>query len=151
VLLTTHQQPTGYFTEPLTIDNSVPPHNHQRLQDLRDFLMLDKYRITVGMNANPHGEDCDGAALTSARYLWANVQFRPGSVDNNIPGRTLLAHEMLEVRFAEMGLAVNRILDMLPPDQREAALAIYVDAKEPTLESIARGVTRLMDELDRPR
>lgn len=115
---------------------------------VRDLLGLHDYEITLKKKRIERDSDdgdsntiTGGKAHIDSRYLHALITINSAVQDQAQIEQTII-HEMLEVALAEIGIFVERLLVRYTFDEteRDFLQALYTDAKERTIQRLARGL-----------
>lgn len=121
----------------VTTGEGVPDWVGQYAAELQALFNLQMYAVTITTAPNPHGINCGGAASTNVRYLHAEIELRPPLPDT-VRSREIVAHEMLEVLFARLGVTLIPYFEALGDEGEDRAREHYLDAKEPIIQALAR-------------
>jgi hypothetical protein len=129
--------PTGSTNE-----QAVPDWIAREARRIVPLLGLSDWHITASM-ASPdpsEPEQNHGLTVSEPRYLEAHIQFSPRLRQDDY-GMSVVAHELLEVRFSPLDLMVQRIVGLIDNERvRETAQELWVDAAEQVTETLARAL-----------
>jgi hypothetical protein len=92
--------------------------------------------------------DVAGEAYTVARYHRACVTLRR-DIRPDDTGYETITHELLHAASGAQRRAVDRIVELLPAEQREFAEALWQDGNEETTTQIARALTPMLRLLEK--
>lgn len=128
------------MTVPMQHEDDVPEWIREYACDVRDLFGLSEWKLWVKLADAPSGkENTDGSTELNTRYLKATITVRRG-LDDDDRIRHVIMHEMAHVLLGHIDQCVNRLIDMVPDEQRAHALELYSDAEEGTIERLTRAL-----------
>lgn len=125
---------------PMLYEDDVSEWIRDYACDVRDLFGLSEWRLWLKLADTPSGKEyTDGSTELSTRYLKATITIRRALEDDDRI-RHVVMHEMTHVLLGYIDQCVNRLIDMVPDEQREHALELYTDAEEQTIERLTRAL-----------
>jgi hypothetical protein len=118
----------------------VPDWVRNMAEIMVDWLNIGHYETTVRM-ATFDDPGMKGRSEINYRMIMAKIEIG-SELSNDDDGRTTVAHEFLHIAHTPLYAAVDRLVELLPKDQRTHGRELLSDADEPTVELMARGLAR---------
>lgn len=128
------------MTIPIQHADDVPEWIRAYACDVRDLFGLSEWKLWVELSDTPGGKShIDGNCNLDTRYLKAVISVRRGLTSKERI-QAVVMHEMGHVLLARIDQCMDRLMDMIPDEQRVHAQQLYADAEESTLERLTRAL-----------
>ncbi len=89
-----------------------------------------------------------GRSQIRARYKVALIQLKARGGNHRLSVDHVITHEALHIALGPVYNALARIVELLPEHLQDHAYAIYEDAEEPAIESLAAALTPVLKAAD---